>query len=137
MQIEINGIKMEIDERYCKVIEQYKVGDSVKVLVKEYSDTYTSYPGTICGFNNFQSRPTIVVAYVKQSYSEVDLKFVEICKDTKDIEIAPATDDVIKFSKEKAIEMFDRMLAAKRLEVEALLSKKNHFIEMFGKAQGE
>ena len=36
--IEVNGIKMEVDLRNAKRIDQFKVGDSVKVLVKSYSE---------------------------------------------------------------------------------------------------
>lgn len=35
--IEINGVKLDVDLSQCKVVENYKVGDAVKVLVKEYS----------------------------------------------------------------------------------------------------
>lgn len=38
--VEINGIKMEVDMRHAKTIDTYKIGDRVKVLVKQYSDTY-------------------------------------------------------------------------------------------------
>jgi hypothetical protein len=135
MQIEINGIKMEIDERYCKVIEQYKIGDPV--LVKEYED-YRSYPGVISGFNNFPDRPTIVVAYLKIGYMEADVKFVEIHKTSSGVQICPASDDILKFNKEKATDAFDRLIAAKQLELDEAKRKKQYFIEMFGsEAKGE
>jgi hypothetical protein len=131
VQIEINGIKMEIDERYCKVIEQYKIGDPVKVLVKEYED-YKSYPGVISGFNNFPDRPTIVVAYLKTGYMEADVKFVEIHKTSSGVQLCPASDDILKFNKEKATDAFDRLIAAKQLELDEVKRKKSYFIEMFG-----
>ena len=51
--IEVNGVKMEIDLRNAKVVENYKVGDYVKVLIKEYN-SYKSYIGNIIGFDNFE-----------------------------------------------------------------------------------
>jgi hypothetical protein len=43
--VEVDGIKLEIDERTARTIESYKVGDPVKVLVKSYGDSYNIYPG--------------------------------------------------------------------------------------------
>jgi len=34
---------MEVDLSQAKVVDQYKIGDNVKVLKKEYSDSYKSY----------------------------------------------------------------------------------------------
>ena len=86
--IEVNGVKLEVDMRYAKKVEQYRVGDKVKVLIKKYSDTSTSHIGVIVGFDNFEQRPTIIVAYIESDYSGTKLNFVHINKDTKDVEIA-------------------------------------------------
>ena len=45
MIVEINGIKMDVDERTATAITEYKVGQTVKVLKKKYSDQYEVYPG--------------------------------------------------------------------------------------------
>lgn len=75
--IEIGGVKLELDMRTGKTtqIDTFKVGDNVKVLIKEY-DSYKSYAGVIVGFDNFKERPTIIVAYLKMGYSEADIKFI-------------------------------------------------------------
>lgn len=56
--VEINGIKLEVDLRTAKRVEEYKVGDMVKVLKKEYGDSYKSYAGMIVGFDAFVALPT-------------------------------------------------------------------------------
>ena len=40
--VEIDGIKLEIDMRTAKRIDQFKVGDKVKILVKKY-DTFVLF----------------------------------------------------------------------------------------------
>lgn len=75
--IEINGIKMEVDLRQAKVIENYKIGDNVRLLVKEY-DGYKVFPAVIVSFDAFTKLPTIVVAYLEMGYQTADLKFAYI-----------------------------------------------------------
>lgn len=55
--VEINGIKMAIDERTATIqkVDTFKVGDPVKVLIKEYS-SYNAKFGVIIGFDNFKNR---------------------------------------------------------------------------------
>lgn len=62
--IEINGVKLEVDMRYAKRVDELRVGSKVKVLNKEYS-SYKVYPGVIVGFEEFDNLPTIVVAYLE------------------------------------------------------------------------
>jgi hypothetical protein len=42
--IEINGVKMEVDMRYAKRVDELRIGSRVKVLIKEYS-SYKIYLG--------------------------------------------------------------------------------------------
>ncbi|MHC4294732.1 MAG: hypothetical protein ACYSTL_04025, partial [Planctomycetota bacterium] len=49
--VEINGVKLEVDLRHAKVIDQFRVGDRVKVLKKKYEKVYESHPGAIIGFD--------------------------------------------------------------------------------------
>ena len=74
--VEIGGIKVEVDLRNCKVIENYKVGDQVKVLKKKYSDSYETFPGVIIGFDDFQNLPSILIACLKADYSGQKLNFL-------------------------------------------------------------
>ncbi|MFB3926753.1 MAG: hypothetical protein ACE14T_11935 [Syntrophales bacterium] len=131
--IEVNGVKLEVDLRYAKQVDTYKVGDPVRVLVKKYSDNFYSYPGMIVGFDNFKERPTIIVAYLDTSaYSSDPLKFVHINKDTKEEEIAPMVDDFIALEKSAILENLDRLILKKEEETREMKAKKEYFLKYFG-----
>lgn len=131
--IEVNGIKMEVDLRQATVINQYKVGDRVKVLIKDYSD-YKSYPGMIVEFYQFQSAPAIVVAYLKDSYSDVDIKFITIISGSEEkAEIAPLNNYEIKLQKNDILDKFDKELLKKKEEIADINRKKDYFLKEFGK----
>lgn len=87
-EIEINGIKVEVDLRTCKRTDTFKIGDNVKVLKKQSGGEYNVYSGAIVDFVNFNERPALVVAYFDNSYRGGNIKFETITKDSKDIEIA-------------------------------------------------
>ena len=58
--IEVNGIKLEVDLRTAKRVDQLRVGDRVKVLNKAY-DGYEVLPGTVVCFEPFEKLPTTSV----------------------------------------------------------------------------
>ena len=91
--IEIGGIKMEVDLRHARKIEELHVGDRVKVLVKGYGDVYTTYNGVICSFIPFEKLPTIVICYAKVEYSGSDLVFLNYTAKSADVEVVKAVDD--------------------------------------------
>lgn len=129
--IEINGIKLEVDMRYAKVIENYKVGDNVKVLVKKYGDDYQTFPGVIVGFDNFNNLPTITVCYVDLSYSAAEIKFISINAKTKDIEIVHMADYEKAIDKTRAIDYLDRVIFKAESELNELRRKKTYFLEKY------
>ena len=45
--VEVNGIKLEVSLTTDKRIDEYKIGDNVKILMKRYSGAFDSYPGII------------------------------------------------------------------------------------------
>lgn len=128
--VEINGIKMEVDLRHAKKIEHYKVGDNVKVLVKEYSN-YASYPGVIIGFDEFAKLPTISVCYLKTGYN-AEVKFVYINSESQDVEIVHMT-DADRMELNLAPEQLDREILKKEAEIADLKSKKAYFLENFNR----
>lgn len=128
--IEVNGIKLEVDLRTAKRIDQFKVGDKVKVLVKSYS-SYQSYPGIIAGLDNFKERPTIIVAYIDLQYSSCSLKFTYINKDSADVEICPANDVDLSVDKSDVLNKFDEEIRKKSLEIVEIENRKKYFIENF------
>ncbi len=132
-EIEINGIKVEVDLRTCKRIDTFKIGDNVKVLKKQYGEEYKVYSGVIVDFVNFKERPALVVAYFENSYSGVNIKFETITKDSKDIEIAPCLPHEMKLNKDRVVDKFDIEIAAKEREADELRQKKQYFIDNFEK----
>ena len=131
-EIEINGIKLEVDLRTCKRVDTFKVGDNVKVLKKNYQD-YSVYSGVIVDFVAFKQKPAIVVAYFNQDYSGVSIKFETITEDSKDIEIAPCLPHELKLNKARVLDKFDLQIAEKEREADELRQKKQYFIDNFGK----
>ena len=125
--IEINGVKMEVDLRTAKRVENFKVGDAVKLLLKSYGDSFTSYPAVIVGFDEFQNRPTIIVAYIASSYSSTELKFAYINKDSKDHEIAPMQEFETKLSFNEIQKQFDKRIYDKELELKKIQDEKLWF----------
>ena len=130
--IEVNGVKVEVDLREAKQVGSFKVGDSVKVLVKQYSD-YKSYFGVIAGFDAFKARPTIIVAYLDVSYSESSLKFVYLTQDTEDIEICAAKDEDIPVDKGEIMAQFQHAIDKKQEEVKDIERKRAYFLAHFSK----
>lgn len=128
--IEINGIKLEVDLTKCKVITQYKVGDKVKVLVKDYS-SYKSCPGIIIGFDNFKVLPTIIIAYLNLDYSSAELVFVYINNESKDIEICSADKNEFMLDKGSILEKMNRVITTKEVELEDLKAKTQAFVDKF------
>ena len=99
--IEINGIKLEIDLRTAKRVEEFKIGDAVKLLVKEYSNDFKSHNGVIVGFDDFKDHPTIIIAYMIESYGYgAEIKFAYINAQSKTYEIATANPFEVSISKD-------------------------------------
>lgn len=129
--IEINGIKMEVDLRYAKVVEHYKVGDNVKVLIKKYSDNYETYPGVIVAFDQFEKLPTITICYVEMNYSSAEVKFVSFNSSTKDVEIVHMAEHEKLIDKSKALDYLNRVVHIKEQELFELQRKRTYFLEKF------
>ena len=131
--IEINGIKVEVDLRTAKRVDQFKVGDGVKVLKKKYSDSYESYFGMIVGFDEFKNLPTIIIAYLSTSSYDATINFEYINSLTKDVEICPHAPEDLGIEKEHIIDKFNREREKKMAEISDLDRKKAYFENMFGK----
>jgi hypothetical protein len=130
--VEINGVKFEVDLRECKVVEQYKVGDNVKVLKKEYND-YKSYLGVVIGFDDFKNHPTMIVAYLKADYSAASVEFVYFNSENKEVEICPLNTWDIALKKSDIIRFIDRDIAKKEEELREINTRKEVFLTLFGK----
>lgn len=128
--IEINGVKLEIDLRTAKRIDCYHVGDSVKVLIKQYSDQYASYPAVIVGLTEYKERPCIELLYVK---GDGDVAFLALNKDSKDIEIAPFNEYEYAFEREAVHQKLDEAVARADEAARSARSKRDAFQKFFEK----
>jgi len=125
--VEIHGIKMEVDLRYAKRIDTYRVGDPVKVMIKDYSG-YKARPGVIVGFCDFTENPAIEIMYLENE----DLQLLTFT-DKSEAEIAPFNDYEMVFSRADILSKIDRKIQQKEEEIRTLKSKKEAFDKHFGK----
>lgn len=129
--IEVNGVKLEVDLRTAKRIDQLQIGSRVKCLVKSY-DSFETKPGVVVGFEPFPSKPSIVVAYLETGYGNAGLKFKTFNDATKDFEIVADIDNnALEVDKVGVVEHFDREIAKKELELRDLREKKQFFLDKF------
>jgi len=128
--VEVNGVKLEIDLREARQVTSYKVGDKVRVLVKDYS-SYAAHTGMIVGFDDFKNRPTIIVAYLDSSRYENPLKFVYINSSSEDIELAPLVDSFIAVEKSDILDHFEAQILKTQEKVKELEQKKRYFLKYF------
>jgi len=132
MIVEIKGTKIDVDLREATQIETLKVGDSIKVLAKRYDD-YKVCPGIVIGFVQFQTLPTIEIAYLDTSYSEAELHIVGYNSNCKNLEIAKADVTHLSFKKGDVLSIMDKKINGKELELQDLQAKKDYFLKNFGR----
>ncbi len=131
--IEINGIKLEVDLSTAKRIDEFRVGDNVKVLRKEYSDSYKIEAGVIVEFVNFKELPTVVIAVFNQDYSGVNIDFINFNAETEGVEIMPCCEHELKLEKCRVMDKFDIEIEGKRRQLEELINKRDYFEKHFQK----
>lgn len=130
--IEINGIKLEVDLRTAKRIDSFRVGDNVKILIEEYNNKFTPHLGVIIGFDNFQTTPTIIVAYLDVSYNSATIKYAYI-NSHKGTELCPINDWDIPYTKTDIVTMLEGEINKAKEALRDLETKKNVFLSTFGK----
>lgn len=130
--IEINGIKLEVDLRTARRIDEFKVGDSVRVLDKRNGKNEMR-PGVITDFANFKELPTIVVAVYKAPdyWTKPSIEFIHFNSDTADVEIVGVSAEEIIVSRETIVQKFDDEIAKKRDELNDLIIKRDTFVKYF------
>jgi len=131
--IEINGVKLEVDLTTAKRIDEFKVGDTVKVLDNrnERNEVKT---GVITDFANFKDLPTIIVAVYKSAsyWDKPTIEFIPYNNDTEGIEIVGVSAEEIIVSRETITQKFDDEIAKKRDELNDLIIKRDTFVKYFG-----
>ena len=131
--VEINGCKFEVDLSTAKKIEEYKVGDKVKVLKKGYSDSYNVYPGVIIGFEWFNTLPTITIAYLLLEYKEAKIEFLYFNQNTKDYELSHSQNTELLIEPTDVIKTMNKEILTKEAEIVEIRRKQEYFLKCFGK----
>lgn len=131
--VEINGIKLEVDMRSARRIDEFKVGSNVKVLDNR-NEKNEVRSGVITDFANFKDLPTIVVAVYKPGsyWDKPTIEFIDYNANTEGIEIVGVSDEEIIVSKDTIVQKFDDEIIKKRDELNDLIIKRDTFIKYFG-----
>lgn len=129
--IEIDGVKIEVDLRTAKRVEELRVGSRVKVLKKSYSE-WKVYHGVVIGFEPFKNRPTIIVAYCEVTYNEAKIEFLYYSGKDENIEmIAAMDDDKFDLDKDDICNLLDRQMDEHRNKIKSLEDRKAYFLAKF------
>lgn len=134
--IEINGVKLEVDLRSARRIDEFRVGDSVKVLDNR-GEKNEMKAGVITDFANFKELPTLIVAVYRAGdyWSRPSIEFITFNSETEGIEIVGVSAEEIIVSRETVVQKFDDEIAKKRDELNDLIIKRDTFVKYFGRAQ--
>ena len=132
--IEVNGVKLEVDLTSAKRIDEFRVGDTVKVLDNR-NDRNEVRTGVITDFANFKDLPTIIVAIYKAGdyWSKPTIEFFPYNSNTEGIEIVGVSAEEIIVSRETIVQKFDDEIAKKRDELNDLIIKRDTFIKYFAR----
>ena len=130
--IDINGIKFEVDMRSAKRVDEFKIGDNIKVLRKDYN-SHKIDNGVIVDFVNFKELPTIQVAVFETSLFGSNINFLNINEETEDIEIMPTNPHEMITEKNKVIDSMENEIEGHLGKVKELEAKKKWFLEYYGK----
>jgi hypothetical protein len=130
--IEINGMKMEVDLRAAKRIDEFKLGDNVKVMEKDGSN-YKILPGVIIEFVEFKELPTIQIAVFETSYWGSAIRFINFNSESKDVEITSVSEHELVLEKNRIIDKMNMDIDKKKGEYLEAVAKKDYLIKHFGK----
>ena len=129
--IEINGVKIEVDLRTAKRVDSYKVGDSVRLLTKNYNGYNVKY-GVIVDFAEFDKLPTIeILALEPDAYASGGLQFYSFNAKTEDMEIAPLGYMDCAFKRDDILRTMNNEIETKMKEVETMRMKRDIFLQKF------
>lgn len=132
--IEINGVKLEVDMTTARRIDEFRVGDTVKVLDNR-NDRNELRCGVITDFAEFKELPTMMVAIYKcgDYWSQPTIEFIPYNAETEKIEIVGVSAEEVIVSRETIVQKFDSEIAKKRDELNDLIIKRDTFVKYFGK----
>ena len=132
--IEINGVKLEVDLSTARRIDEFRVGDTVKVLDNR-NDRNELKCGVITDFAEFKELPTIMVAAYKAGdyWTKPTIEFIPYNAETEKIEIVGVSAEEVIVSRETVVQKFNDEIERKRDELNDLIIKRDTFVKYFGK----
>jgi len=134
MQIEVNGMLMEFDEKVL-LKQEIKVGDNVQVLKKSYS-SYDCHAGVVTQLLPFKDQPAMEVMYLEASYSSCSIKKLVIVQGAEGEDtpkIVKMDDKFLPFTKERCVEILQKDITAKEHELEEAKLKLEYFQTYFNR----
>lgn len=134
--IEVGGVKIDVDLRHAERHETMRVGDKVKLLVKEgkfESGGDNVYPGAIVGFEPFKDRPTIIVTYLKTEHSKTSVEYAYINSESEKYDIVLAVDDDLPMTKADIVDKLDATIFKAEAELQTARALKASFLRHFGR----
>jgi len=129
--IEVNGVKLEVDMRHAKRIEELRVGSKVKVLDSRGYGSAEVNPGVVVGFEPFPSRPTIIIAFVRGSWNEAKLELLHFNSGTEKVEIVASTDEDFSVNRDEVLGWFTRERESLKNKMAELDAKEAFFRDRF------
>ncbi len=132
--IEINGVKFEVDARTATLrqLDNIKIGSRVKVLITGYGDGVEIHHGAVVGFEPFLENPTVIIAYLKTSYSTpAEIKFLYFNGKSKEKIIISDENDKESLEASNVVALMEKEIAKKKNEIQDLKDRKAYFLKNF------
>lgn len=132
MQIEVNGMIMEFDEKLL-LKQEIRVGDNVQVLKKSYS-SWDCYAGVVTQLLPFKDKPAMEIMYLENSYSSCEIKKIIIVQGAEGEDtprVVKMDDKFLPFTKERCIDLLQKDITKKQNELNEAKLKLEYFQTYF------
>jgi len=133
-ELQINGKTFKINQS-VEIAEEYKLGDTVRILVKDYSE-FVAYSGIIVAIDDFAKSPSVTVCYFTNGYNP-EVKFKTISGNEKDSEISKGGDFDDSLSFDTVISIFENKVLTKKGELESLVKQFENVRRALVRIQGD
>lgn len=132
MQIEVNGMLMEFDEKLL-LKQEIRVGDNVQVLKKDYS-SWNCFAGVVTQLLPFKDKPAMEIMYLENSYSSCEIKKLVIVQGTEEKDaprVVKMDDKFLPFTKDRCIDLLQKNVTQKEHELNDAKLKLEYFETYF------
>lgn len=134
MQIEVNGMLMEFDEKLL-LKQEIRVGDNVQVLKKSYS-SWDCYAGVVTQLLPFKDKPAMEIMYLESTYSNCEIKKIIIVQggESEDTpRVVKMDDKFLPFTKERCTDLLQKEITKKENELVEAKLKLEYFQTYFNR----